>query len=137
MGYGIVQAIKIKSVVIMGDPVAHATHPTPWNAGFRFTKFFRELLDMLPRSGNRHSHGILLFVIVCKFFCAQWPEESLRIGKRTNYRDNMQGVFLQRVYGMPLNNTEHRLGRYGIDEQHSLYLGQPILQFSGDVLLFH
>ena len=40
MGYGIVQSIKIKSVVIMGDPVSHATLPTPWNAGFRFTEFF-------------------------------------------------------------------------------------------------
>ena len=40
MGYGIVQAIKIKSVIIMGNPVAHATHSTPWNTGFRFTEFF-------------------------------------------------------------------------------------------------
>ena len=40
MGYGIVQAIKIMSVIIMGNPVAHTTHSTPWNTGFRFTEFF-------------------------------------------------------------------------------------------------
>lgn len=70
VGYSIIQAIKIKSVMIMGNPVAHATHPTPWNAGFRFAEFFRELLDMLPRSGNRHSHGILFLIILSEFLSA-------------------------------------------------------------------
>lgn len=39
MNYGIVQTVKIKTVITY-NPVTHATHSTPWNAEFRFTEFF-------------------------------------------------------------------------------------------------